>query len=149
LAILSVWILFKAQLDILEATVRSITDILWSASPGLRSWRGGDVRAIYLSVLTAVVTWGLIALGLSQPIVLLQLAANVAGIVMVLAAIHILRVNTTLLPGPLRPSRLRCVALVAMALFYGCFVWLSLMGGLVPDPERGFLFGALRRAGLA
>ncbi len=147
LAVVSVWILFKAQLDILEATVRSITDILWSASPGLRGWRGGDVRAVYLSVLAAVVTWGLIALGLSQPIVLLQLAANVAGFVMTLAAIHILRVNTTLLPEPLRPSRLRCAALVGMAVFYGCFVWLWLMGGLVPDPERGFLFGLLRRVG--
>jgi len=127
LAVVSVWILFKAQLDILEATVRSITDILWSASPRLRAWRGGDVRAIYLCVLAALVAWGLFALGLSQPIVLLQLAANIAGVVMTLAAIHILRVNTTLLPEALRPSRLRQAALVAMALFYGSFVclWLS------------------------
>ena len=34
----------------------------------------------------------------------------------------------------------RRVALVAMALFYGVFVWLWLMGGLVPDTSRGFLF---------
>ena len=46
---------------------------------------------------------------------------------MTLAAIHILRVNTTLLPEALRPSRLRQAALVAMAIFYGGFVclWLS------------------------
>ncbi len=149
LAVVSVWILFKAQLDILEATVRSITDILWSASPRLRAWRGGDVRAIYLCVLAGLVAWGLFALGLSQPIVLLQLAANIAGAVMTLAAIHILRVNTTLLPPALRPSRLRQAALIAMAVFYGAFVWLWLMGGLVPDPQRGFVFGVLRWVGLA
>jgi hypothetical protein len=96
-------------------------------------------------VLAAVVAWGLLALGLSQPIVLLQLAANVAGVVMTLAPLHVLHVNTTLLPEPLRPSRLRRVALCGMALFYGSFVWLWLMGGVVPDPERGFLFGLLRR----
>jgi hypothetical protein len=65
--------------------------------------------------------------------------------VMTLASLHILRVNTTLLPEPLRPSRVRRAALVGMAVFYGSFVWLWLMGGVVPDPERGFLFGLWRR----
>ena len=63
----------------------------------------------------------------AQPIVLLQLGANVAGVVMVIASLHILRVNTTLLPPELRPPLWRRVMLVAMALFYGLFValWLS------------------------
>jgi hypothetical protein len=145
LALVSVWILFKTQLDILEATVRSLTDMLWSASPGLRRFRGGDVRVVYFGVLTVVVAWGVTAIGLTQPIVLLQVAANVAGLVMVLGALHILRVNTTLLPPELRPSRARQAILVAMAVFYGFFVWLWLMGGLVPDPQHGFLFGMAHR----
>ena len=144
LALVSVWILFKTQLDILEATVRSLTDILWSASARLRDWRGGDVRAVYFGVLSVVVAWGVLAIGFSQPIVLLQVGANVAGFVLALGALHILRVNTTLLPEALRPSRARQVVLVAMAVFYGFFVWLWLMGGLTPDPERGFLFALLR-----
>jgi hypothetical protein len=148
-ACVSVWILFKTQLDILEGTVRSLTDMLWSVSPRLRAWRGGEVRLVYFGVLAFVVAWGVVAIGLSQPIVLLQVAANVAGFVLSLGALHILRVNTTLLPEPLRPSRARCVMLVAMAVFYGFFVWLWLMGGLTPDPERGFLFGLLRRVGIA
>jgi hypothetical protein len=147
LALLSVWILFKTQLDIVEATVRSLTDMLWSASPRLRGWRGGDVRAVYFAVLAVVVAWGVVAIGLSQPIVLLQLAANVAGFVMTLGSLHILRVNTTLLPPELRPSRARQAVLVAMSVFYGSFVWLWLMGGLRPDPQRGFLFGLARRRG--
>jgi hypothetical protein len=149
LALVSVWILFKAQLDILEGMVRALTDMLWSASPRLRGWRGGDIRRVYSGVMAVVVAWGVVAIGLSQPIVLLQVAANVAGFVLSLASLHILRVNTTLLPEPLRPSRARRVTLVAMAVFYGFFVWLWLMGGLVPDPQRGFLFGLARRVGLA
>jgi hypothetical protein len=148
LALVSVWILFKAQLDILEGMVRALTDMLWSASPRLRGWRGGDIRRVYSSVMAVVVAWGVVAIGLSQPIVLLQVAANVAGFVLALASLHILRVNTTLLPEPLRPSRARRLVLVAMSVFYGFFVWLWLMGGLLPDPQRGFLFGLARRVGL-
>jgi hypothetical protein len=38
--------------------------------------------------------------------------------------------------------------LVATSVFHGFFVWLWLMGGLVPDPERACLFGLARRLGL-
>jgi hypothetical protein len=148
LALVSVWILFKTQLDILEATVRSLTDMLWSANLHVRVFRGGDVRAVYFGVLAVVVAWGVVAIGFSQPIVLLQVSANVAGFVLALGALHILRVNTTLLPEALRPSRARQAMLVAMAVFYSFFVWLWLMGGLVPDPQRGFLFGLARRVGI-
>ena len=71
------------------------------------------------------------ALRLAQPIVLLQLGANMAGIVFVISGIHVLRVNTTLLAPPLRPPLWRRVCLVALSVFYGCFVvlWLwSLVG---------------------
>lgn len=141
-AAMSAWVLFKVQLDILEATVRSLTDILWSASRRVRAL--GDVRRVYYSVLATVVLWGSFALTLSQPIVLLQLSANVAGLVMAVASLHLLRVNTTLLPPALRPSLWRRAALALMAVFYGGFVWLWLMGGLLPDPGRGFLFKLLR-----
>jgi hypothetical protein len=137
-AVMSAWILFKVQIDILESTVRSVTDILWGASRRVRAFT--DVRRVYYSVLALAVLWGAFALTLTQPIVLLQLAANVAGLVFVLASLHILLVNTTLLPEPLRPPLWRRLALVLMAVFYGVFVWLWLMGGLMPDTSRGFLF---------
>ena len=121
------WMLFKTQLDILEGTVRALTDILWAGSGRLRAWRGGDVRLIYYGVLAAVSAWGLIALRLAQPILLLQLGANVAGLVFVIASLHLLYVNTTLLPAELRPPPWRRAALVGMALFYGVFVTLWLV----------------------
>ncbi len=127
IAFMGVWLLFKAQLDILEGTVRAVTDIVWTGSRRARRWSRDDVRWVYYSVLALFVGWGVIALGLAQPIVLLQLSANVGGVVMVLASLHILRINTTLLPPQLRPPPWRRIALVATALFYGGFVtlWLS------------------------
>src|SRR5215213_5060492 len=126
IAILGVWILFKTQLDILEGMTRGITDILWAGSARIRAWRGGDVRVVYYSVLTVLSVWGILALRLTQPIILLSLSANMAGIVFIISSFHVLYVNTRLLPLELRPPMWRRLALVALGLFYGLFltIWL-------------------------
>ena len=125
IAFLGTWILFKTQLDILEGMVRAITDILWTGSARVRGWRGGDVRAVYYTVLAGIVLWGLVALRLAQPIVLLKVSANVAGLVFVIASLHLLYINTRLLPPHVRPPAWRRAMLVVVAVFYGVFVTLS------------------------
>lgn len=125
IAFMGAWILFKTQLDILEAMIRAITDILWTGSRRIRAWRGGDVRRVYYFVLAGVVVWGAIALRLAQPILLLQISANIAGLVFVISALHLLYVNTRLLPQALRPGTWPRVGLVAMVVFYGFFSYLS------------------------
>ena len=122
IAVLGAWLLFKTQLDLTEALVRAITDILWTGSRRVRAWRGGDVRLVYYSVLVLAASWGIVALRLAQPIILLQVAANVAGFVFVVATLHLLYINMRLLPPAVRPSPARCAVLVAMSLFYGFFV---------------------------
>jgi len=125
-AFLGAWVLFKTQLDNLEAMTRSITDILWTGSHRIRAWRGGDVRRLYYGVLAAIVVWGIIALRLAQPFFLLQIGANVAGFIFAVSSIHLLYVNTRLLPRELRPPLWRRAALVAMPLFYTTFLVLSI-----------------------
>ena len=131
IAVLGVWILFKTQLDILEGMTRAITDILWTGSARIRAWRGGDVRVVYYSVLVVISLWGIVALRLTQPIILLSFSANMAGIVFIISSLHLLYVNTRLLPVELRPPMWRRLALVALALFYGLFltmwVWSAVM----------------------
>ncbi|HET9524814.1 MAG TPA: Nramp family divalent metal transporter [Pyrinomonadaceae bacterium] len=131
IAVLGVWILFKTQLDILDAMTRAITDILWTGSARIRRWRGGDVRVVYYTTLAVISLWGILAMRLTQPIVLLALGANMAGIVFIISSIHLLYVNTRLLPVELRPSLWRRFALVALAIFYGFFltmwVWSSIL----------------------
>jgi hypothetical protein len=101
---------------------RSITDILWTGSARVRGWRGGDIRAVYYTVLAVVVIWGIIALKLAAPVMLLQIGANIASAIFVFASLHVLYLNTSILPVALRPPLWRRVALVGMALFYGFFV---------------------------
>lgn len=131
IAFLGAWILFKTQLDSLEGMTRAVTDILWTGSGRVRTWRGGDVRAVYYGVLAVIVVWGIVALRLAPPIVLLQLAANIASAVMVIASLHLLYINTRLLPVELRPELWRRAALVATALFYAFFVTLSVRSLIV------------------
>jgi hypothetical protein len=125
IALLGAWLLFKTQLDTVEGMTRAVTDILWTGSKRVREWRNGDVRAVYYSVLVLIVLWGVIGLRLAQPIVLLQLGANIAGLVMTIASLHLLYINTKLLPEAVRPPMWRRVALVCMALFYATFVSFS------------------------
>ena len=126
-ALLGAWVLFKTQLDILEGTVRVLTDIIWTGNRRVRAAKDADVRVIYYAVLAGVVVWGILALKLTQPIVLLQLGANMAGIVFIVSSLHLLYINTTLLPPELRPPLWRRAALVATSVFYGMFVtlWLA------------------------
>jgi len=125
IALFGAWILFKTQLDIMEGMVRALTDMLWTTSARARAWRGGDVRLVYYGVLVAVLIWGITALRLVQPVVLLQLGANMAGLVFVVSSLQILYVNTKLLPEAVRPPMWRRATLVFMALFYGAFVTMS------------------------
>jgi hypothetical protein len=124
IAIMGVWILFKTQLDILEGMTRAITDILWTGSKRIRAWRTGDVRIVYYGVLVVVLLWGILALRLTQPIILLQVSANMGGIVFIISSLHLLYINTTLLPVELRPPLSRRIALVALSVFYGLFLFL-------------------------
>ncbi len=124
-ALLAAWILLKTQLDQLEALVRSITDMLWAGSARVRAWRGGDVRAVYYGVLALAVAWALVALQMSTPIGLLQLGANIASGAFVVTSLHLLYINTRLLPPALRPPFWRRAALVFMAVFYGFFAAMS------------------------
>jgi hypothetical protein len=126
IAFLGAWVLFKTQLDLVDGMVRAITDILWTGSRRVRAWRGGDVRAVYYTVLVVMVLWGIFALRLAQPFVLLQVAANVAGVVLAVSALHLLYVNTRLLPAHVRPPMWRRIALVAMSVFYAVFVGASI-----------------------
>jgi len=130
IALMAAWVLFKTQLDLFEGLVRQITDMAWTGSRRVRNWRGGDVRLVYYGVLLVSVVWGLIALRMAQPIFLLQIAANMGGLTLAIAAIHLLYINTKFLPPKLRPSMARRVGLVLLSIFYGAFV-VRWIGGML------------------
>jgi hypothetical protein len=115
------WILFSTQLSISDGYIRQSTDALW-ISDRIREWCKGDVRKLYYTVLAIFTIWGCIAINLAQPLVLILIGANTAGLLFVIASFHILIVNRKFLPKELKPALWREVALILCALFYGFFV---------------------------
>ena len=113
------WILFSTQLGLVEGLPRSITDMLWTASPRLR--RSGDVRRVYYGVIIVFALWGCIGLNLARPLTLIIIGANAAGFTFIVESLHTLIVNRRFLPRELRPPLWREACLVLCALFYGAF----------------------------
>lgn len=115
------WILFGTQLSVSDGYIRQSTDALW-ISDRVRSWCKEDVRRLYYALLAIFTIWGCIAINLAQPFVLILIGANAAGLVFVIAAIHILILNRKILPKEIRPPLWREIGIVLCALFYGFFV---------------------------
>lgn len=113
------WILFSTHLSNTDGLVRTVTDILWVASRRVRTWRGGQINRIYYALLLLFTVWGMIAVNWGNAMSLFKMLALVAGLVLAIAAVQILRVNRTLLPKELQPSWWRQGAIVLCALFYG------------------------------
>jgi hypothetical protein len=116
------WILFSTQLSLTDSFVRVVTDIWWNGNPLARKWAGDDVRKIYYTVLLLFMLWGFVALRLAQPLTLIIIGANMAGLVLALSSLHLIAVNRKLLPPELRAPRWREFVLILSALFYGFFV---------------------------
>jgi hypothetical protein len=116
------WILFSTQLALLDAISRLVTDLLWSGSRTVRS--RGSVGGVYYGTIGTMAAWGVCSLGAPlagfavEPIVLLQLGANWAGVNFVILSLQVLRVNRTLLPPEIRPSLWSQIALLLCAVFF-------------------------------
>ena len=119
------WILFSTQLGLVEGLPRSITDMLWTASPRLR--RSGDVRPIYYVVVAVFALSGCIAINLARPLTLIIIGANAAGFTFIVESLHTLIVNRRFLPRELQPPLWREACLVLCALFYGAFFSIAMI----------------------
>ncbi len=124
------WVLFKTQLGQSDGLVRTLTDMLWSGSARLRQRSGVDVRRMYYTILAVFVVWGCIALNLAQPLTLVVIGANVAGLNFVFLSIHTLVVNRRVLPRELKPPLWREVMVALCALFFGGFVVATILSRL-------------------
>ena len=121
------WILFGTQLAFTDGIVRLATDVLWTASPRIRSAAKGDIRRVYYGLLLGFAVWGCVAINLTQPVMLLKISANVAGAVLVVAGAHVLWLNGTLLPREVRGPRWQRVLVGMGVLFYAFFSVMNLL----------------------
>jgi hypothetical protein len=119
------WILFSTQLANTDTLVRTITDIVWLRAHWTQKSHLANVRWLYFGILMFYSVWGVIAVGLVQPLTLFKIMANLGAPVMILGGTHLLLVNRRFLPPALRPSWISQLMIVLCVLFYAFFLmWL-------------------------
>ena len=113
------WVLFSTHLGNTEILVRTMTDIVWAASPAVRAWAGKNARPVYYVLFAGFTLWGMGAANSGTAMELMKLMGNIAGFISAVASVQLLIVNTRLLPTELRPPLWRRIALAGCSLFYG------------------------------
>lgn len=121
------WILFGTQLAFIDGFVRLATDVLWTSSERIRNATRGDIRKVYYALLIFYAVWGCVAMRLAQPAMLLKISANIAGVVFVVAALHVLHTNKTLLPKEVQSPFWQRLLVGFGALFYAGFTVMNLI----------------------
>jgi Mn2+/Fe2+ NRAMP family transporter len=117
--LISFWILFSTQIGVTDAFVRIVTDIIWAGGYA-ENQQESDVRFVYYSVFCIFLLTGTLILFLDvQPLFLILIGANIAGLNLAIISLHTLYVNRKFLPAELKPPRWREIVVVFGAMFYG------------------------------
>ena len=137
IAFLGAWLLFKTQLDNLEGHgSRDHRHSLDREPPRARLARWRRARRVLLGAGGARRLGAHRACGSRSRSCFCSSARMWPAPIFVIAAPHLLYINTRLLPPHVRPPMWRRVALVVMTLFYGFFVALSFGSLFVSNPAK-------------
>ena len=96
----------------------------------MRERARGDVRRVYYFFLAVFALSGCLLIHVAQPLTLIVIGANMAGLNFLFLGIHTLVVNRKFLPKEIRPSIFRQLMLVLLVLFYAFFVTMLILAQL-------------------
>jgi hypothetical protein len=111
-------ILFPGQILSGDQLARRWTDIIWSSSRKVQRLKGNQVKYVYYGILSLYALWGLITLGLFNPLVILKIGGVLLNIAMAFSALHTLYVNRSLMPRELQPGWLLQLGMACCGLFF-------------------------------
>lgn len=102
-----------------DGTVRRWVDLAWMGSKRLQAWDPGRINRVYFWTLAGYVALGvLILLFLSQPKGLVEIYGCIANFGLGFSCWHVLAVNLSLLPAPLRPGGFSRTALFLAGAYF-------------------------------
>jgi hypothetical protein len=93
-------------------------DVLWTGLPALRKWKPQSVGKIYFGMLCIYCCVGLFVLAFVPQGMIMKWATNIYNYALGFSCLHVLYVNTYLLPREIRPNWFIRVSLVAGAVFF-------------------------------
>lgn len=126
-------ILYPGQILSGDQLARRWTDIIWASSPQVQRLGGNQVKYVYYGILSLYAVWGLVALWLFDPLVILKIGGVLMNFAMGFSALHTLYVNRTLLPKELQPNWFMQAGVVFCGVFFlgiSTVVVLTLVGVL-------------------
>lgn len=121
--IVGLMVMLPSQMSIVDDFSRRWTDILWSGSRRVRErMSGNQVRKIYYAILGSYVLWSAVCAYLfsryGTPKLMTLVIANLNNLAIGATSFHLLWINRTLLPEPLRPRWYSQLGVAACGVFY-------------------------------
>ncbi|HEY4310334.1 MAG TPA: Nramp family divalent metal transporter [Pirellulales bacterium] len=136
-------VMLPSQMSVVDDISRRWTDIFWSGSRRVReSMSGNQVRRIYYSILGLYVLWSLVCAYLfstyGTPKLMTIVIANLNNLAIGVTALHLLWINTRLLPRELRPRWFQRLGVLACGVFYLGLALLVFVQKQLPELIRLF-----------
>jgi hypothetical protein len=108
-----------------EGALRRWVDLCWTAIPFVRRWDAHRIRWLYFGAVCVYAVLGLTALTLWNPRQLLSWATCIYNAALGFSCLHVLAVNTILLPRDIRPNWFIRIGLVVGAVFFAALSYIS------------------------
>jgi hypothetical protein len=116
-------VLAPAAVSTIDGALRRWVDLCWTAVPFVRRWEPHQIRFLYFGALCAYAVFGITALTFWNPGQLLVWATNIYNYALGFSCIHVLFVNSFLLPRDIRPNWfIRCGLIFGGTFFTGLAV---------------------------
>ncbi|MEI7702870.1 MAG: Nramp family divalent metal transporter [Planctomycetia bacterium] len=137
-------VFLPSQMAIVDDVARRWTDILWSGSRRVRNQlKDNQAKGVYYTILFAYVIWTFITASIflrwpDAPKVMVTVIANFNNLALAITSFHILRINCTLLPEPLRPRWYSQVGIACCGLFYSGLTILIGWSTILPILKAAF-----------
>lgn len=136
-----VLVLGTSMISTADGVMRRWIDVFWTGLPSLRKMETKDISKVYFSVLVVYACIGLAMLCFVKGDVLLVWSGIIYNYALGFSCIHVVFINTCLLPRELWPPRSRLVILAFGFVFFTFMAVISMLGTL---QEKGVInwFGA-------
>lgn len=111
-----------------DGVLRRWIDVLWTGLPQLQSWNTAHIGRLYFSVLCGYLAFGLLMLAFVEPGNLVVWSTMIYNYALGFSCLHVLVVNTVLLPKELRPGWFARLGLLAGSVFFTIIAVMSMLG---------------------
>ncbi|MDA1232239.1 MAG: Nramp family divalent metal transporter [Planctomycetota bacterium] len=117
-------VFLPSQMSIVDDVARRWTDIIWSSNEKIRNGlKPNHASRIYYSILACYVVWSFVSATIfltfgDAPKLMVLVIANLNNVALGATAFHVLYINRTFLPPPLRPRWYNQLGIMACGVFY-------------------------------